>query len=35
MWFDSVHAGSVYVTMLKAQVLLFCVFAVWPGSSAA
>ncbi len=31
MWFDSVHAGSVYTTMIGAQVLLFCVFAVVAG----
>jgi hypothetical protein len=31
MWFDSVRAGSVYSTMLGAQVLLFCVFAVLAG----
>ena len=31
MWFDSVHDGSVYRTMLQAQVLLFCVFAVVGG----
>jgi uncharacterized membrane protein (UPF0182 family) len=28
LWFDSVHAGSVYSTMLRAQVVLFCVFGV-------
>ena len=26
MWFDSVHAGTVYTTRLHAQILLFCVF---------
>jgi uncharacterized membrane protein (UPF0182 family) len=26
MWFDSVHNGSVYTTMLQAKVVLFCVF---------
>ena len=26
MWFDSVHHGSVYRTMIEAQILLFCVF---------
>ena len=31
MWFNSVHHGSVYVTMIKAQVLLFAVFAVIAG----
>ncbi len=31
MWFDSVHAGSVYTTMLEVRVLLFCVFAVIAG----
>ncbi|HEY6933163.1 MAG TPA: UPF0182 family protein [Marmoricola sp.] len=31
LWFDSVHDGSVYFTMLRAQVLLFCVFAVPAG----
>jgi uncharacterized protein len=28
MWFDSVHDGSVYTTTIKAQILLFCIFAV-------
>ncbi|HEU5008005.1 MAG TPA: UPF0182 family protein, partial [Jatrophihabitantaceae bacterium] len=28
LWFDSVHAGSVYSTMIRAQVVLFCVFGV-------
>jgi uncharacterized membrane protein (UPF0182 family) len=28
LWFDSVQASSVYKTMLRAQVLLFCVFGV-------
>ncbi len=31
MWFNSVHHGSVYSTMIEAQVLLFCVFAVIAG----
>ena len=31
MWFDTVHAGSAYRTMLEAKVLLFCVFAVIAG----
>ncbi len=31
MWFDSVHHGAVYRTMLEAQILLFCVFAVIAG----
>ena len=31
MWFDSVHHGAVYRTMIEAQVLLFCVFAVIAG----
>ncbi|HET6876286.1 MAG TPA: UPF0182 family protein [Jatrophihabitans sp.] len=31
MWFNSVHAGSVYSTMLSAQILLFCVFGVIAG----
>jgi uncharacterized membrane protein (UPF0182 family) len=31
MWFDSVHDGSVYTTTVKAQILLFCVFAVIAG----
>jgi uncharacterized membrane protein (UPF0182 family) len=31
MWFDSVHAGSVYSTMLRAQIELFCVFGVIAG----
>jgi uncharacterized membrane protein (UPF0182 family) len=31
MWFDSVGAGSVYRTMLVAQVLLFCVFGIIAG----
>jgi uncharacterized protein len=31
MWFNSVHAGSVYTTMLRARILLFCVFAVLAG----
>ncbi len=26
MWFDSVHEGPVYVTILEAKVLLFCIF---------
>jgi uncharacterized membrane protein (UPF0182 family) len=28
LWFDSVHAGSVYGTTLRAQILLFCVFGI-------
>ena len=32
LWFDSVHAGSVYHTALGAQVLLFCVFGVIAGA---
>ena len=28
MWFDSVHHGSVYKTMIEAQILLFIVFGV-------
>ena len=31
MWFDSLHAGSVYWTMLEAKILLFCVFAIAAG----
>jgi uncharacterized membrane protein (UPF0182 family) len=31
MWFDSVHAGSVYKTMIEARMLLFAVFAVAAG----
>ncbi len=31
LWFESVDAGPVYSTMLRAQVLLFCVFAVLAG----
>jgi uncharacterized membrane protein (UPF0182 family) len=31
MWFDSVHDGAAYVTMLKARVLLFCVFGAAAG----
>jgi hypothetical protein len=31
MWFDSVHHGAVYTTIVKAQVLLFLVFAVIGG----
>ena len=31
LWFDSVQHGPVYTTMIKAQVLLFCVFAVIGG----
>lgn len=31
MWFDSVHAGSVYTRMIEARVLLFCVFGVIAG----
>ena len=32
MWFDSVHHGSVYRTMVEAQILLFCIFAVVAGA---
>jgi uncharacterized membrane protein (UPF0182 family) len=28
MWFNSVYAGSVYTTMLGAEILLFCVFGI-------
>ncbi len=31
LWFDSVQAGSVYATLIKARVLLFAVFAVIGG----
>lgn len=31
MWFNSVHHGAVYTTMIEAKVLLFCVFAVIGG----
>jgi uncharacterized protein len=31
LWFDSVHDGPVYVTMLKAQILLFCSFGIVSG----
>ncbi|MGH3509892.1 MAG: UPF0182 family protein, partial [Nocardioidaceae bacterium] len=31
MWFDSVHAGSVYATIVGAQLLLFGVFAILAG----
>jgi hypothetical protein len=31
MWFDSVDHGSAYRTMVEAQILLFCVFAVVTG----
>jgi uncharacterized membrane protein (UPF0182 family) len=31
MWFDSVHHGAVYTTMLEAQIVLFCIFAVVAG----
>lgn len=31
LWFDSVHDGSVYTTMLEAQVLLFCIFGGFAG----
>ena len=31
MWFNSVHHGSVYTTMIEAKVVLFCVFAVVGG----
>src|SRR5690348_1375250 len=31
LWFDSVRDGSVYSTMLGAQILLFCVFAIPAG----
>lgn len=31
MWFNSVHAGPVYTTMLRAQIVLFSVFAVLAG----
>jgi len=32
MWFDSVHAGSVYSTMIEARVVLFSIFAVIGGA---
>ncbi|MBO0810584.1 MAG: UPF0182 family protein, partial [Microlunatus sp.] len=31
MWFGSVHAGSVYATMLETRILLFAVFGVVAG----
>jgi hypothetical protein len=31
LWFDSVHAGSVYQTMLRSQVVLFSVFGIIAG----
>lgn len=31
LWFGSVHAGSVYATMLWARIMLFCVFGVVAG----
>ncbi|MGZ4436000.1 MAG: UPF0182 family protein [Nocardioidaceae bacterium] len=31
LWFDSVRAGSVYSTMIKARIVLFAVFAVIAG----
>lgn len=31
MWFESVHQGSVYSTILGAQIPLFCVFALLAG----
>lgn len=31
MWFNSVHAGTVYTTELRAQILLFCVFGAVAG----
>lgn len=31
MWFDSVHAGSVYKTSIEARILLFAVFGVIGG----
>ncbi len=31
MWFDSVHAGSVFSTMIEVRILLFCVFGVIAG----
>ena len=31
LWFDSVHDGSVYQTMLTSQVELFCIFGVVAG----
>jgi uncharacterized membrane protein (UPF0182 family) len=31
LWFKSVHDGSVYTTMIEAQILLFCVFGVIAG----
>jgi uncharacterized membrane protein (UPF0182 family) len=31
MWFDSVDHGSAYRTMVEAQILLFCIFAVIGG----
>ncbi|MGN6607004.1 MAG: UPF0182 family protein [Jatrophihabitans sp.] len=34
-WFDSVHAGSVYSTMLKARIGLFVVFAIIGGAAGA
>ena len=33
LWFESVHAGSVYTTIIWARVLLFCVFAVIGGAA--
>lgn len=31
LWFDSVHDGSVYTTMIEARILLFCVFGGFAG----
>ncbi len=31
LWFDSVHDGSVYTSMIRAQVVLFCVFGAAAG----
>ena len=32
LWFGSVHAGSVYATMLGARIVLFCVFGIVAGA---
>ena len=32
LWFDSVHDGSVYTTMVRAQILLFCIFGILAGA---
>ncbi len=31
LWFDSVHHGAVYATMLKTQILLFAIFGIAAG----